>query len=296
MTRPGRTAGFVAAALMVACQPLPHPFQDDRPPAALLKIDTASVSIAPIEGEPAGIAGKLGAAVATALLKRDIPASEKTTSLGSYPLYGRLVQSKPREGKAKITALWRLYDPKGRIIAEPKTELETPASELQTASETMVSRLASLSAEALAPLLQEEAPSKPPPSAAGAPPPDKRRLLVAVGKISGAPGDGDKSLAAAVTVVLKRQELTIVGDAAKADLVVECDVALTAAKAERQHVKIIWRVRRSDGAEIGKVDMENDVPKGLLEGPWGDLAYTVALAAGEGLMQLVARGAPEGKT
>jgi hypothetical protein len=295
MTRSGCAAAFAAAALIVACQPLPHPFQDDRPPAALLKIDTASVSVAPIAGEPAGIAGQLGAAVATALLKRDIPASEKTTSLGSYPLYGRLVQSKPRDGQAKITALWRLYDPKGRTIAEPKAEVETQTSELETASDKMVARLASLSAEALAPLLQEEAPSKPPP-AASAPPPDKRRLLVAVGKISGAPGDGDKSLAAAVAAVLKRQELTIVGDAAKADLVVECDVALTSGKAEKQHVKIVWRVRRSDGAEIGKVDMENDVPKGLLEGPWGDLAYTVALAAGEGLMQLVARGAPEGKT
>ena len=35
--------------------------------------------------------------LAAALLKRDIPASDKTTSLGSYPLYGRLVQSRPRD-------------------------------------------------------------------------------------------------------------------------------------------------------------------------------------------------------
>ena len=303
MTRPGHAMAFAAATLTAACQPLPHPFEDDRPPAALLKIEnTASVSIAPIEGNPIGIAGKLGAAVAAALLKKDIPASEKTTSLGSYPLYGRLAQSKPRDGNTKVTALWRLYDSRGREVGEQKAELEAKTSEWEAAGDKMAERLAGLSAEALTPMLQDGASSKPPPaentasSTAASPPADDRRLLVAVGKITGAPGDGSKSLAAAVASVLKRQELRIIGDAAKADLVVECEVTLTPAKSDKQHVKIAWRVRRADGAEIGKVDMENDVPKGLLDGPWGDLAYTVALAAGEGLMQLVARGAPEGKT
>ena len=302
MTRPGGAAALAVAALLAACQPLPHPFQDDRPPEALLKIDTASVSIAPIEGEPTGLAGKLGAAVAAALLKRDIPATAKTTSLGSYPLYGRLVQSRPRDGKAKVAALWRLYDARGRTVGEPRAEIEASISDI--AGDAAIEQLAALSAERLAPLLQEEASTQaaapgrpsPPPGATSAPPPDNRRLRVAVGKISGAPGDGGKSLAAAVTAVLKRQELTIIGDAGKADLVVECEVALTPAKADKQHVKIVWRVRRTDGAEIGTVGQENDIPKGLLDGPWGDLAYTVALAAGEGLMQLVSRGAPEGKT
>jgi hypothetical protein len=299
MTRPGGAAALAVAAL-VACQPLPHPFEDDRPPAALLKIpDTASVSVAPVEGEPAGIAAKLGAALAAALLKRDIPASDKTTSLGSYPLYGRLVQSRPRDGKAKVTALWRLYDARGREIGERRAEFEAKPADWETDRDKNIERLAGLSADALRPLLQGESPGPAPaaPDAASAPPsPDDRRLQVAVGKISGAPGDGGKSLAGAVSAVLKRQGLTMIGDAGKADLLVECEVALSPAKADKQHVKILWRVRRADGAEIGTVGQENDIPKGLLDGPWGDVAYTVALAAGEGLMQLVARGAPEGKT
>ena len=55
-------------------------------------------------------------------------------------------------------------------------------------------------------------------------------------------------------------------------------------------------MRRADGAEIGTVGQENDVPKGLLDGPWGDVAYSVAIAAADGLAQLIARGAPEGKS
>src|SRR2546421_13027093 len=72
-----------------ACQPLPHPFADDRPPASLLRVrDSAGISIAPIEGGPPAAASKLGVAVARALVKHDIPASARTSNLTSYLLYG----------------------------------------------------------------------------------------------------------------------------------------------------------------------------------------------------------------
>src|SRR5713101_6052122 len=107
----GRLAPLALAALLAGCQPLPHPFADDRPPAELLKVpDVAGVSIAHIEGKPTAIAAKLSAAVASALLKRDILASDKTTSLGNYQLYGRVVESSPSRDRATVTAYWRLYD------------------------------------------------------------------------------------------------------------------------------------------------------------------------------------------
>ena len=113
--------------------------------------------------------------------------------------------------------------------------------------------------------------------------------------MKGAPGDGAKSLAKAVAAVLKNQ-VAIVGDAKTADLTLDGEVDVAAGKTEKQHVKIMWRVRRADGTEIGTVGQENDVPRGLLDGPWGDIAYTVAFAAGDGLMALVSRGAPERKS
>jgi len=103
-------------------------------------------------------------------------------------------------------------------------------------------------------------------------------------------------LAAAVAAVLKRQDLAIVEKDQKPDLIVEGEVSVTPVKPDQQHVKIVWRVRRADGAEIGNVGMENDVPKGLIDGPWGDIAYSIAIAAGDGLLQLVARGAPAPKS
>jgi hypothetical protein len=284
----GRLAILAFAAMVAGCQPLPHPFADDRPPAALLTVrDGAGVSVAPVAGKPEAAAAKLAAAMARALLKHDIPASDKTTSLGSYQLYGRVVESRPNRGSATLSAYWHLYDAKGRTVGEHHAEIEAPTGEVNSGSDSAISRLAALSADGLAPLLEDEAPVE---AAVGG------RTRIAIGQVSGAPGDGAKSLATAIAAVLQRQDLAIVKNGQKADLTVEGEVSVVPVKPDKQHVKILWRVRRADGGEIGTVGQENDVPRGMLDGPWGDLAYSVAIAASEGLAQLVAHGAPEPKS
>lgn len=288
----GRLTVIAVGALGAACQPLPHPFADDRPPAALLRVrDLAGVSIAPIEGQPAAIAQKLGAAVAAALLKHDIPASDKTASLDSYQLYGRIAEARAQRGNATVSAYWRLYDAKGRTVGEHDSRVDAPAGEWESASASPIERLAGLSADGLAPLLEDEAPvaSATEASAGG-------RTRVLVHAVSGAPGDGGKSLTAAVAAVLQRQDLALVEKDQKPDLTVDGEVSVTPLKPDKQHIKIVWHVRRADGAEIGNVGQENDLPQGRLDGPWGDVAYSIAIAAGDGLMQLVARGAPPPKS
>ncbi len=281
-------ASLAVSALVAACQPLPHPFADDRPPAALLKVrDVAGVWIAPIEGRPPAIADKLTAAMANALLKHDIPASDKTTSLGSYQLYGRVAEVRSSQGNAAVTAYWRLYNAKGGTVGEHSARVEAEGSALEAGDAKAVERLAGLSADGLAPMLEEEAPVE---AAAGG------RTRVAIGDIKGAPGDGATSLANAVAAVLKRQDLTIVKKGQPADLTIDAEISVTPSKPHQQHVKIVWHVGRAGGGEIGMVGQENDVPGGILDGPWGDLAYSVAIAAGDGLMQIVTRGAPEPKS
>jgi hypothetical protein len=288
-------AVLALAAPIAACQPLPHPFADDRPPAALLKVrDVAGVSVAPVEGEPAAVAERLSAAVAEALLKRDIPASDKTTGLRSYQLYGRVVESRRQRGNATVSAHWRLYDAKGRTVGEHNAKVDAPAADWESAGAQPIERLAGLSADGLAPLLEEEPTA--PTAAAAKETPEAGRMRIAIGQISGAPGDGGKSLAAAVAIVLKRADLAIVEKKAKPDVTIDGEVSIAPAKNDKQHVKIVWRVRRADGAEIGNVGQENDVPRGLLDGPWGDIAYNIATAAGDGLMQILARAAPAPKS
>jgi hypothetical protein len=283
---------LLLAVLLAACQPLPHPFADDRPPASLLTVrDSAGISIAPIEGGPSATAEKLGAAVASALGKRDIPASDRTTSLGSYLLYGRLDGQRPRAGKGALTVYWRLQDSGGRSIGERTARLEAPARAWESGDDTIIASLAEASAAEIAPLLADEA------APAAAEVAGDGRTRIAIHPVSGAPGDGAKSLANAIATVLKRQELAVLDDpSAKADVILDGEVTIVPVKPDKQHVKIVWHVRRSDGVEIGTVGQESDVPKGLLDGAWGDVAYSVAIAGADGLLQVIARAAPEGKS
>jgi hypothetical protein len=282
-------------ALAAACQPLPHPFADDKPPAALLAVrDTAGVAIAPLVGAPAGVAQKLGGAMAKALLQRDIPASDKTANLDSYQLYGRVVQSTANDGRAAVRALWWLYDAGGKIVGKKSAEVVAASDDWRSARDAPIAQLASLSADRLAPLLEDKPPA-PAAMPAVAPPataaPEAGHLRIAIDKIAGAPGDGAPALKAALAAVLQRAGLAVAA-AGRPDFTIAADVAVAASGPDQQHVRIVWHVRRRDGVEIGTVAQENDVPQGELAGKWGDVAANIAIAAEGGLMQLIARAAP----
>ena len=222
--------------------------------------------------------------MASALQEREIAASDKTASIDSYELAGRIQEMPASEGKAALVALWELRDPSGQRLGERAERVEAPAIDWQEGADDAVARLATASATQLVALLQDDAPTE---AEIGG----RSRLLI--GGIAGAPGDGNDSLAKAVTELLKKQDLVIVTDPqVKTDLVLDADVTAAQPKAGKQHVKIVWHVRHKDGSEIGTVGQENDVPAGLLEGAWGDIAYMVAVSAQAGIMQLVERGAP----
>jgi len=290
-TPPGVAVGLTAAALaalLAGCQPLPHPFADDRPPRALLAVpDSVDIAVGSFEGEPRTTAAKLGAAVAKELIKHDIPASERTTSRSSYRLDGRIEESLPLQGKATVTVFWRLRDAAGRIVNERSDRLTATAREWDEGNGDRVAALAASGASGLAALLTDEMPKEKSQAGGGG------RVRVAVRKVSGAPGDGDNSLALSMATVLKRHDVDIVDDkSGKPDLAVDAEVTVDPAKSGKQHVKIVWRVSRGAGGEVGTVAQENDIPSGRLDGPWGDVAYSVAIAAEGGVVELVDRGAP----
>jgi hypothetical protein len=285
--KPCASAVLGVVMLLAACQPLPHPFADDvpAPGSSILTLrDSASVTIAPIDGTPRATAEKLGPAMARALQKREIAASDKTASIGSYELVGRIEEMPPSKDKTALVAVWVLRDPSGHSLGERTERLEASAIDWEQGTDDAVARLAAASADRLATLLQDDTPAE---AELGGQP----RLLVS--RVEGAPGDGAESLARAITEILKRQDVAIVTDPeAKADLVLDADVVVAHPKAGKQNVKIVWRVRRKDGSEIGTVGQENDVPAGLLDGAWGDVAYMVAVSAQDGIMQLVEHGEP----
>jgi hypothetical protein len=271
--------------LVAACQPLPHPFADDvpKPGSPLMTLrDMPSVSIAPVEGAPRATAERLGPAMAAALQNKEIAASDRNTGLNSYELTGRIQAMTPSGDTAALGVLWVLRGPSGRLLGERANRVEAKAGDWDAGNKDAVARLAAAGADQLAGLLLDKAPIE---AAVGG----RTRLFIR--GVAGAPGDGAEALEKAITVLLRRQDVAIVTDPQHgADLVLAADVTVGAPRGGQQHVQIVWHVRREDGAEIGTVAQENDVPAGLLDGPWGDVAYTVAVAAQDGIMALVARG------
>jgi hypothetical protein len=279
-------AGAATALLLAACQPLPHPFADDapKPGSPMLSLrDDASVAIAPLKGGPPATAEKLAEAMAKALQQRDIAASARTASIASYQLDGRVQGMPPAGDRAAVVVLWLLRDPSGKLLGERAERIEAGAQDWELGNKDAVARLAAAGADQIAAMLQGKAPVE---AAAGG----RTRLLIR--GVDGAPGDGGPELARDIAVLLKRQDVAIVsGPQARADLLLYADVTVSKPVAGQQHVKIVWHVRRENGGEIGTVAQENDVPAGLLDGSWGDVAYSVAMAAQGGIMELVDRGA-----
>jgi hypothetical protein len=282
-------AGFLALA--GACQPLPHPFEDDRPPEAMLAVpDASNVAVGTIEGEPSAAAAGLAAAITKELIKRDIPASQQTVSRVSYLLDGRIETQPAPEGKTVLIVFWRLRDAAGNIVLERHDHLVAPGQDWDNADSDGIAQLAALSADKLVLRLTDQTP-KEQPAAGGAP--SGVRVRVAIRKVEGAPGDGNESLATSLAAVLKHADIDLAaapGD--KPDLVVDAEITTEPVKPDKQHIKIVWHMSRATGGEIGTVAQENDIPRGRLDGPWGDVAYSIAIAAGPGIMQLVDRGAP----
>jgi hypothetical protein len=278
----------VAAALwLAACQPLPHPFADDVPPPGLLHVqDSISLSIAPVEGKPEKTASALAAAVAKALRKQGIAASSRTAGLSSDELLGTLEAAPRPDGNTAVTARWRLIDADGHFLGESASLIEARARDWQDGIHAAVARLAAASADKLAILFLGRPASEPPQEAKRRPP------RIAFAGVKGAPGDGDKSLAAAVAFQLRSQGVTIVAadGKEKPDLVLDAKVTMDKADAGKQHVNIVWKIGRADGSKIGTAAQQNDVPAGSLDGEWGNVAYLVATAAREGIMELVIRG------
>lgn len=280
----GVLTGLVLATL-AACQPLPHPFADDRPPAALLTVPgSIDIAVGNFTGEPRATAMKLSAAVAAELLKHDITASATTSSQSGYTLDGRIEVGPAQAGKATVTVFWRLRDPAGQIVTQHRSQLSGSVRDWQQGVDAQVTRLAAGGVDVLASLITETTPKEQQQTSG--------RVRVAVRKVGGAPGDGNNSLAASMTAILKRADIELVdAKTGKPDLDVDANVSIEA-KGDKQHIKIVWRISRASGAEIGTVVQENDLPRGRLDGPWGDVAYSVAIAAGDGIIQLVDRGAP----
>lgn len=116
--------------------------------------------------------------------------------------------------------------------------------------------------------------------------PRSDQVAAAAPTVSGAPGDGNSALAAALQRELSRHGVEI-ANRPGAMYRVEGRVALGQAKDGKQPIQIDWQVRDPQGKSLGTVSQKNEIPPGSLDGEWGKTAEAAAAAAAQGIVKLL---------
>ena len=105
--------------------------------------------------------------------------------------------------------------------------------------------------------------------------------------ITGAPGDGDDSLAKEMRQDIGNLGVILVSQQDQADYLMHARVRMTKVNATTQHIEINWIVDTSDGKEAGRVAQLHDIPMGSLDTYWGDVAVVAASEAAKGVKEVI---------
>jgi hypothetical protein len=270
--------------LAAACQPLPHPFAADgvseAPP--LPPPDSADIVVTPVTGAPPRVAK----ALAEALRRTDIPAAvEDAGNRGSDRLTSNALVAPESSGRTAVTLAWTLRAADGRLLGQGRVLADEPEAGWRQGDQAVAEDLAGKAAPAIARLVERPAPRV---AALSEP-------LLGLRPVTGAPGDGGSTLTRAMSYVLNRAHVALVQKAGdKESFVLTGNVKLSPPEAGKQQVKVSWVLRRSNGAEIGRIDQQNAVPAGSLDGAWGDIAFAVARAAAPSVVALIEKAKTAG--
>lgn len=113
-----------------------------------------------------------------------------------------------------------------------------------------------------------------------------RPARIYVAGITGAPGDGNSSLAAQIRLKLANYGITVQDAAAGADYRLRGEVRTAPGSGGQVKVELQWIVDDSRG-ERGRVVQLNEVPGGSLDRYWGDVAVVAADQAASGIKDVL---------
>ncbi|MGH6826738.1 MAG: hypothetical protein ACREC7_13685, partial [Methyloceanibacter sp.] len=109
-----------------------------------------------------------------------------------------------------------------------------------------------------------------------------------VAPVSGAPGDGTKSLTAAIKKRLYAKGVKLATVQTGNTYTVKGTVTLTDGSGGKQSIRIEWQVFDPNGRRVGTVSQQTTITKGSLDGPWGPVADVAAGKAADEIFKLLA--------
>jgi hypothetical protein len=275
-------AGLALFAL-AACGDLPQPFRGNPGGMAgrLVVPPPFRLAVPPPEGAmlSATESEAFARAIAQALLKREVPA----VADAPMPLDWRLAVDMRLEGN-RVVPRYALFDPDGapQGVAEGSA---IPARDWARPNAALLADVANDASRRAAELLlrAEAARKSTNPAALAAAGPPRVYLL----PVRGAPGDGNDSLTARMRDSLGDYGILAQEVADGAGFAADGRVNVVPVGRGMQRVEILWIVSRRDGQELGRVLQMNEIPSGLLDRHWGDIAFAAAAEAAGGVQRVI---------
>jgi len=263
------------------------------------------IAVAPIIGTTPQVAQALTQALVTAGKDRGLtllPEGGKA----NYTLRGYLVATSEGKG-SKITYIWDVNDAGGQRVArvtgeevvagrsgaDPWSSVDSAAIRSiagKTASQLAVSMPRGGGGSASSVAATSDAAPAATASTASTPSPkvaSPKAAGVIVAPVSGAPGDGQRSLTTALKKRLYAGGVKLANGPAVNVYMVKGSVSLADASGGKQSIRIDWQVLDPSGKKLGTVSQQNMIPRGSLNGPWGAIADAAAGAAAAGIIKLL---------
>lgn len=249
----------LSVVVLAGCGSVPRPFKPDAKQDAINPLheiqDSLAVVVAPLENDVSEPPNTVADYVVRELRRANIPATTNDSLSLAYFLQGKIKgNATPKE----VAIDWVLTDFQGNAVMQESTKTVNDAQKIAAASARLVAGvLQSKNAG-------REGKTKP--------------LSLGVVEVTGAPGDGNKSLRLAFETVLRRAGLPIAIPAAKADVQIFGDVKIKDAEADTQSLAITWRLKAKDGQDLGEMTQRNTIQAGQTSAEWGPLAYDITFA------------------
>ncbi len=255
---------------------------------------TADFVVPPLEGAPPPYDERVARLVAQALVNIDISATNEPDEDALFVLKGVAQAASDSQGTT-TNIRWDVANEEGSTLLSLQVEDVAPymanGDPWDALDLNSLKRLAEKTADAVeASREQLETAALAAPSQTTSTAESPGRL--AIGAISGAPGDGNDALATALAQVMKQYRVTVEPNPGPGIYLATASIAVVDKDAETQTVRIDWRLSGPGGQNYGLVEQENDVPRGSLAANWGDVAVYAAAGAGDGIVALMQQLGP----
>ena len=256
--------------LVTACGDLPRPFQGNpgatarrlsQPPPARLSIPPSYATYLPSTASK-----PYSEALATALQEHAIPAVADYAKAGDWRIDLGVVH---RDGMTVPT--FSAIDPEGNRTG---TEEGKPVltDTWRHGSPTVMTEVAVDAAPRITALLTrvEAARRQTDPNSLY-----NRNAKVMVAPVTGAPGDGNVTLARLMREKLAKLGPTVQESPTGADFTLSAKVDDVAINPKLRRIEIVWLLVDARNNEVGHIVQLNEVPAGTLDRHWGDVAVVV---------------------